>query len=89
MFSASYALTNDQLHQALNSNQFILNSQPYDRYGIIESAAASIYTRCGFKKIMPEGNLEDLLVHHLSNKYAYSHCRIDFELFKEQIRNER
>ena len=38
-------------------------------YGVLESGASDVYTQCGFKpKVLPCEGLDDLLVHHLSNR---------------------
>ena len=42
-------------------------------YGPLEAACSDIYTSCGFNhKVLPRDNIEEFLVHHLSNVYVGS-----------------
>jgi len=63
-----YILTRSQLRTALDSGGFLL--VPHDGiYGMLESAATDIYTRCDLKKMICISKIDDASVHHLPNKY--------------------
>jgi 2-polyprenyl-3-methyl-5-hydroxy-6-metoxy-1,4-benzoquinol methylase len=64
-----YALTQPQVRSAIASGGFLRN--PCEgRYGMLETAATDPYTNCGFRKVICISDLEDFLVHHMSNRYA-------------------
>lgn len=67
--SACYVLTQTQLKAAIESKGFLV--APHERkYDLLCAAATDPYTQCGMKKYIPISDLNDFLVHHLSNKYA-------------------
>jgi hypothetical protein len=70
----SWVLTRDQLKRAIRSGGF--DVMPHYRetkdgfIGILESGASDVYTQCGFKKkVLPHEGIDDLMIHHLPNKY--------------------
>lgn len=80
LHQGSWILTNPQLQKAIHSGGFLRQPSPtkhrpkwyrgHQYYGILESGASDIYTRCGFKhKMLPIEGIEDLLIHHLPDKY--------------------
>jgi 2-polyprenyl-3-methyl-5-hydroxy-6-metoxy-1,4-benzoquinol methylase len=67
--AAAYILTREQLRRAIASGGFLL--APHEgRYDMLVSAATDPYTRCGMKKLICISQMENFLVHHLSNKYV-------------------
>jgi len=63
-----FLLTQGQLKRALASGNFLC--APHEgRYGLPETAATDIYTRCGFRKVICISALENFLIHHLPNRY--------------------
>jgi len=78
-----YMLTQSQLRKAIASGGFL--RAPYNgRYDMREAAATDPYTSCGFRKVICISNLEDFLVHHMSNRYT-SQLPVSLASFKEQI----
>jgi len=70
----SWILTRDQLKRAIRSGGF--DVMPHYResddgfVGILECGASDVYLQCGFKgKVMPHRGIDDLVIHHLPNKY--------------------
>lgn len=45
-------------------------------YGILERGASEVFLSCGLKKVYPIDEIDNLLIHHLPNKY-YSKWYID------------
>lgn len=79
-----YILTKSQLRQAVASGGFL--TEPYEgRYGMPETAATDLYTRCGFRKVICITALEDFLIHHVSNRYV-GQLGLPLSSFKEQIK---
>ncbi len=75
LHSGCFIVINKQLQKAINSKGFSTNFHTKffhrEGYGGLESGATDIYTQCGFKhKILPfSDDLDDLIIHHLPNKY--------------------
>jgi hypothetical protein len=74
LHQGSWVLTQDQLKQAIQSGGFDVMphfTESEDGFvGILEAGASDVFTECGFKqKVMPHEGIDDLLVHHLPNKY--------------------
>jgi 2-polyprenyl-3-methyl-5-hydroxy-6-metoxy-1,4-benzoquinol methylase len=67
--AACYLLTQDQLRRAIQSGGYLVPPH-LGQYGVCESAATDPYTQCGFKKLVCISQVDDSLVHHLSNKYV-------------------
>ena len=64
-----YVLTQKQLKRVIKSGGF-LREPYYGRYGMLETAATDPFTSCGFRKVICISQLDDFLVHHMSNRYA-------------------
>lgn len=83
LHSACYVLTRDQLQRAINSGRYLV--EPHQgRYDLLCSAATDPYTQCGLKKVICISHISDILVHHLSNRYAGG-LGIDENDFERQI----
>src|SRR5262249_6616884 len=67
--SACYALTQDQLRQAIRSGGFLVPPHS-SRYDLICTAGTDPYTQCGLEKLICISHLEQFSIHHLSNKYV-------------------
>lgn len=66
--AACFALTQQQLHQAIRSGGFLV--PPHEgRFDMLVSAATDVYTNCGFSKVLCVDRIDDLLVHHMPNVY--------------------
>jgi 2-polyprenyl-3-methyl-5-hydroxy-6-metoxy-1,4-benzoquinol methylase len=69
LHSGCYALTKQQLRQAIKSGGFLV--QPHEgAYEPLETAATDPYTQCGFRKMICISHIDDFIVPHLSNRYA-------------------
>jgi 2-polyprenyl-3-methyl-5-hydroxy-6-metoxy-1,4-benzoquinol methylase len=78
-----YLLTQRQLKRAISSGGFL--RAPYTgRYGMLETAATDPFTNCGFRKVICISQLDDFLVHHMSNRYA-GKVGIPRNIFDQQI----
>ncbi len=67
--AACYLLTRAQLDAAIKSNGFLV--PPHEgKYDLACSAATDPYTNCGLKKLVPISDLDNFLVHHLSDRYV-------------------
>lgn len=67
--AAMYLLTRGQLERALTSGGF-LRPPCEDQHDMLCTAATDPYTVCGFRKVLCISQLDDFLVHHMSNRYA-------------------
>lgn len=67
--AACYLLTQDHLRRAIASGGYVVPPH-LGKYGVCESAATDPYTQCGFKKLICISEVDDFLVHHMSNKYV-------------------
>jgi hypothetical protein len=67
--AACYVLTRAQLHAALSSGGFLTGPRE-GRYDMLCTAATDPYTCCGMRKVVCISDLDDFLVHHMSNRYA-------------------
>jgi 2-polyprenyl-3-methyl-5-hydroxy-6-metoxy-1,4-benzoquinol methylase len=66
-----YALTREQLRKAIGSGGFLV--PPHQgRYDLLCTAATDPYTQCGFTKVVCISQMNDFLVHHMSNQYIGS-----------------
>ena len=82
--AACYLLTRAQLHAALRSGGFLTG--PHEgRHDMLCTAATGPYTCCGLRKVVCISELDDFLVHHMSNRYAgemgltLTQCRVQIE----------
>lgn len=71
----SWILTREQLRSAVASGGFVEKPHYAELddgvIGILECAASDVYRQCGFRrKVFPHEGFEDLLVHHLPDKYV-------------------
>jgi SAM-dependent methyltransferase len=82
--AACYVLTRAQLRAALRSGGFLKGPRE-GRYDMLCTAATDPYTCCGLRKVVCISELDDFLVHHMSNRYAgqvgleLTQCRIQIE----------
>ena len=81
--AACYALTREQLHRAIASGGFLVESHT-GRYGMLETAATDIYTQCGLTKLLCVEHIEDQLVHHMPNVYL-GKLGVDESSFRSQL----
>lgn len=100
LHQGSYILTNEQLSSVIESEYFHKEPSPtkhrphwwrgHQWYGILESGASDIYTRGDFNhKVLPKNNIEELLVHHLPNKYIKNNVFDDpYPLTLEKLKNK-
>jgi 2-polyprenyl-3-methyl-5-hydroxy-6-metoxy-1,4-benzoquinol methylase len=66
--AAFFIATRDQLRRAFDSGGF--DVPPHDeRLGFLETAASDIYTQSGLTRLLPLDRIDDVLLHHLPNKY--------------------
>lgn len=82
--SGCYALTRNQLAQAIESGGFLVPPHEH-KYGLLESAATDPYTQCGFRKVISLSHFEDFLVPHLPNKYIGSRLGVEASDFAIQV----
>jgi SAM-dependent methyltransferase len=82
--SGCYALTRDQLAQAIASGRFQVPPHEH-KYGLLETAATDPYTQCGFKKLSCLSHFDEFLVPHLPNKYIGSQIGLDASEFCKQL----
>lgn len=67
--AAFFILTREQLRRAIASGGFL--REPYEgRHDMLCAAATDPYTSCGFRKVVCISEVENFLIHHLSNRYA-------------------
>jgi len=83
--SGCYILTRQQLRRAIDSGGFLVKPHA-GRYDLLCSAATDPYTQCGFQKLICVSRLDDLLVHHLSDKYVDTNFGIREPEFRRQIK---
>lgn len=68
--SGCFIATREQVKKAIESGGFLV--EPYmGSYGMLESAASDIYTRCGFRRLICISRIRDFIVPHLPNKYCH------------------
>jgi hypothetical protein len=76
----SYLLTKNHLKQAINSGGYLIDHHTHiygkQPYGIPETAAASPYSLCGMKKVIPLYGFEHFLIQHLRNYYVLNYSTI-------------
>lgn len=82
--SGCYLLTQDQLRRAIDSKGFLV-SPHHGRYAYPETAATDPYTQCRLQKLLCISQLDDFLVHHLSNKYVESDFGVDEQELRRQV----
>lgn len=80
--SGCFIATQSQLRKAIRSGGFVVPPHS-EGYGMLESAASDIYTRCGLTRLIPLTRIGDFVVSHLPNKY-YKHTGIPYEEFESQ-----
>ncbi|MEM9882371.1 MAG: hypothetical protein AAF800_05595 [Planctomycetota bacterium] len=76
LHQACYVLTPPQLERAVRSGGYLVESHHRVKgkqfYGELESGSSDVFTQCGFAwKVLPYDALNDLLVHHLSEKFVH------------------
>jgi 2-polyprenyl-3-methyl-5-hydroxy-6-metoxy-1,4-benzoquinol methylase len=82
--SGCFIANRRQLKKAIESGGFLV--KPYmDAYGMLESAASDIYTRCGLRRLISLSRINDFIVPHLPNKY-YKKMGIPIEELEFQTR---
>lgn len=82
--SGAYIITRAHLRRAIQSGGFCV--PPHESpYGMLESAATDIYTRCGMRKFICLDRLRDFTLPHLPNKYI-GRMGIRIEELEDQIR---
>ena len=64
-----YALDRAQLKHCLQFRSFATHVGP-GRFDLLVSAATAPYVRGGIRRFMPLDHIDDLMVHHLSNRYS-------------------
>lgn len=85
MHSGCFIATRHQLKRAIESGGFLV--KPYmGTYGMLESAASDIYTRCGFRRLICISKYQDFIVPHLANKY-YDRMGIPIDELEFQTRS--
>jgi SAM-dependent methyltransferase len=83
--SGCFIATRQQLNRAVESGGFLV--EPYmGTYGMLESAASDIYTRCGLRRLICVSRIQDFIVPHLPNKY-YLKMGIPLEELEFQTRS--
>jgi len=65
--SAAYVLDDRHLSRAIASGRFLEVSSP--RF-ILEQASSGVFDHCGLRRLIPVSRLDDVLLHHMSNKYV-------------------
>jgi 2-polyprenyl-3-methyl-5-hydroxy-6-metoxy-1,4-benzoquinol methylase len=81
--AAFYLLNRAQLRTAIASGGFL--REPYEgRYDMLCAAATDPYTSCGLRKVICISEVQNFLVHHMSNRYA-GDTGIPLAAFKKQI----
>jgi 2-polyprenyl-3-methyl-5-hydroxy-6-metoxy-1,4-benzoquinol methylase len=82
--SGCYILTRQQLRRAIDSGGFLVEPHA-GKYDLLCTAATDPYTQCGFQKLICVSRLDDLLVHHLSDRYVDTSFGIQEPEFRRQI----
>lgn len=81
--SGCFIATRPQLERAIKSGGFLV--KPYaGTYGMLESAASDIYTRCALKRLICVSRIKDFILPHLPNKY-YKRLGIPIEELEHQV----
>jgi len=65
-----YLLSREQLTSVISGGLYFLDHRQGGYAGILESAASDVYFRCGIVKVTPRNKINELLIHHLPNKYV-------------------
>jgi len=65
-----YLLSKVQLLYVINGGLYFHDHRHGGYAGILESAASDVYFRCGIVKVTPRNKINELLIHHLPNKYV-------------------
>ena len=81
--AAFYILTQAQLKKCIASGGF-LRAPCTGRYDMACTAATDPYINCGFRKVVSITDIDDFLIHHMSNRYA-GRLGVTMEMFREQI----
>jgi hypothetical protein len=82
--SACYLLTREQLRRAIDSGGYLV--RPHQgKYDFLCAAATDPYTQCGFRKLLCISQIDEFLVHHLSNRYVSTRTGIGERGFRAQI----
>lgn len=65
-----YLLSREQLLFVIKGGLYFHDHRSGGYAGILESAASDVYFRCGIVKVTPRNKINNLLIHHLPNKYV-------------------
>jgi 2-polyprenyl-3-methyl-5-hydroxy-6-metoxy-1,4-benzoquinol methylase len=82
--AACYALTREQLKRSVKSGGYLVGAHK-GKYDLLCTAATDPYTQCGMEKLICISRVDDLLIHHLPNKYVGSSFGIDGPEFRRQL----
>lgn len=75
LHSACYVLSRGQLQHCIRSGGYA--SRPHSgEYNLMCSAASDPYTSCGLRKVYCISHLDEISVHHLSDKYSTTNTRL-------------
>lgn len=75
LHSACYVLTRSQLQHCIRSGGYA--TEPHTGvYNLMCSAATDPYTTCGLRKVLCISHFDEILVHHLSDKYSWSKTKM-------------
>lgn len=66
LHSGNYLFSKKDINILINKNMFPTEFIPFNTYGLLETAASSLYNE--FHKVIPE-NIESVVCYHLPNKY--------------------
>ena len=81
--AAFYVLNREQLKVAIASGGFLVS--PHEgKYDMLCSAATDPYTSCGLRKVICLDQVEDFLIHHMTNQYA-GRLGASWEEFREEM----
>jgi 2-polyprenyl-3-methyl-5-hydroxy-6-metoxy-1,4-benzoquinol methylase len=82
--AACYALTRRQLAKAIDSGGFLVG--PHEgRYDLLCTVATDPYTQCGMRKLICLSRIDDVLIHHLPNKYVGTRFGVGRDEFQRQL----
>lgn len=81
--SAFYVMTQFQLKKSIASGGFL--RAPYEgKYDMLCAAATDPYTSCGLRKMVCISDLDNFIVHHMSDRYA-GRMGLPWASFAEQL----
>lgn len=65
-----YLLSRQQLSDVIKTGRYFLDFWRGGYAGILESAGSDVFFRCGIVKVIPRKKIQQLLLHHLPDKYV-------------------